>query len=96
MSSKELFERLLEHQERHRQAEIDSGQCLSGAHKDDILVDIDAVAASKYASQGQIRTAALSLKLAEREISLKTGVNTRFFSWMMYLASLTKSVRTMY
>lgn len=71
MSSKELFERLLEHQERHRQAEIDSGQCLSGAHKDDILVDIDAVAASKYASQGQIRTAALSLKLAEREISFE-------------------------
>jgi DNA replication and repair protein RecF len=71
MSTKEIFERLLEHQERHRQAEIDSGQCLSGAHKDDIIINIDAAAASKYASQGQIRTAALSLKLAEREISFE-------------------------
>jgi DNA replication and repair protein RecF len=67
-SSKELFERLLEHQEKHRTAEIESGQCLSGAHKDDINIEIDGVPASKYASQGQIRTAALSLKLAEREI----------------------------
>ena len=65
---KVIFSELLEHQERHRQAEIASRQCLSGPHKDDLLVDIDGSPAKTYASQGQTRTAALSLKLAAREI----------------------------
>lgn len=59
---------LLEHQETHRQAELDSRQCLSGPHKDDLVVSIGGKQAKTYASQGQIRTAALSLKLAQREI----------------------------
>jgi len=63
-----LFEQLLIHQARLRQAEIDSGQCLSGSHKDDIVVTINGEAARAFASQGQTRTAALSMKLAERDI----------------------------
>jgi len=63
-----LFEQLMEHQTRLRQAEIDSGLCLSGAHKDDIAVSINGFSARAYASQGQTRTAALSIKLAERDI----------------------------
>lgn len=59
---------LLLHQESHRAAEIASRQCLSGPHKDDLLVDIDGNPAKQFASQGQTRTAALSLKLAAREI----------------------------
>ena len=51
-----------------RQAEIDSRQCLSGPHKDDLTVSIGGQSAKIYASQGQTRTAALSLKLAQREI----------------------------
>ena len=43
-------------------------QCLSGPHKDDLVVDIDGQSARQFASQGQTRTAALSLKLASREI----------------------------
>ena len=43
-------------------------QCLSGPHKDDLLVDINGLSAKTYGSQGQTRTAALSLKLAQREI----------------------------
>ena len=65
---RELLPRLMEHQERHRQAELDSRQCLSGPHKDDLLVDINGAPAKTFASQGQTRTAALSLKLAQREI----------------------------
>ena len=65
---KELLPPLLEHQESHRQAEIDSRQCLSGPHKDDLAVSIGGQSAKTYASQGQTRTAALSLKLAQREI----------------------------
>jgi len=63
-----LFERLMAHQNQLRQAEIDAGLCLSGAHKDDIAITINGRAARAFASQGQTRTAALSLKLAERDI----------------------------
>jgi len=63
-----LFDQLMEHQTRLRQAEIDAGTCLSGAHKDDILVSINGTPARAFASQGQTRTAALSIKLAERDM----------------------------
>jgi len=64
----QLLPELMQHQQEHRQAELNSGLCLSGAHKDDLEIDIDGVSARKYASQGQTRTAAVSVKLAERDI----------------------------
>ena len=70
-SAREIYYDICEHQERHRQAELDSAQCLTGAHKDDLEIDINGKNARAFASQGQTRTAALSLKLAEREIFLK-------------------------
>ena len=73
-AAKEIFYALCDHQEAHRQAELDCGQCLTGAHKDDLDISIDGRPARAFASQGQTRTAALSLKLAEREIHLaETG-----------------------
>ena len=65
---KEILPWLLAHQESHRAAEIATRQCLSGPHKDDIVVEIDGNPAKNYASQGQTRTAALALKLAARDI----------------------------
>ena len=65
---KAILEQLLDHQQSHRRAELDSRQCLSGPHKDDLTVEVDGRAARQYASQGQTRTAALSLKLACREL----------------------------
>ena len=59
---------LLKHQQEHRRAELMSGMCLSGAHKDDLDIEINGKSARKYSSQGQARTAAVSIKLAEREI----------------------------
>ena len=59
---------LLQHQRERRQAELKSGMCLSGAHKDDLEISINDVPARKFASQGQARTAAVSIKLAERDI----------------------------
>lgn len=70
-SAKEVYYDICEHQERHRQAELDSAQCLTGAHKDDLEISINGNSARSFASQGQTRTAALSLKLAEREIFLE-------------------------
>lgn len=73
-SAKEIFYDLCDHMEAHRRAELDSGQCLSGAHKDDLIISINGKNARSFASQGQTRTAALSIKLAEREIYLdETG-----------------------
>ena len=71
---KEIYYALCEHQEKHRRAELESESCLSGAHKDDLEIFINGRSARSFASQGQTRTAALSLKLAEREIFLdETG-----------------------
>ena len=67
-SAQEIYYQVCEHQEKHRQAELDAGQCLTGAHKDDIEITINGASARSFASQGQTRTAALSVKLAEREI----------------------------
>ena len=63
-----LTEQLRRHMESHQAAERSSRLCLSGPHKDDLLVDINGRSAKQFASQGQTRTAALALKLAEREI----------------------------
>lgn len=63
-----LVEQLLAHQKAHEQAELAARLCLSGPHKDDIDADIGGRSARQYSSQGQTRTAALALKLAEREI----------------------------
>ena len=63
-----LTEQLRCHMEAHQTAERASRLCLSGPHKDDLCVTIDGRDAKSYASQGQTRTAALSMKLAEREI----------------------------
>jgi len=65
---RELLPLLLEHQRRHREAELAARTCLSGPHKDDLTVVIDGREARTYASQGQARTAALALKLAAREL----------------------------
>ena len=70
-SAKEIYYDLCDHQERHRKAELESGLCLTGAHKDDMEIMINGRSARTYASQGQTRTAALSLKLGEREIILQ-------------------------
>lgn len=67
--AQEIFEKLMEHQEGHYRAEIESGRCLTGPHKDDFEVFLDDRSLKSFGSQGQTRTAAIALKLSEREIS---------------------------
>jgi DNA replication and repair protein RecF len=67
-SEQTLYEQICAHQRSHRAAELAAGSCLTGVHKDDLEIGIDGRSARSFASQGQTRTAALSLKLAEREI----------------------------
>lgn len=64
----EIEQQILDHQESHLRAEIESGQCLTGPHRDDFEVLCNGLSLKSFGSQGQVRTAAISLKLAEREI----------------------------
>ncbi len=66
----EIYEQLRAHMASHKAAEMASGSCLSGCHKDELEISINGRSARSFASQGQTRTAALSIKLAEREIFL--------------------------
>jgi DNA replication and repair protein RecF len=63
-----LTQDLQGHLERHYRAELESGQCLTGPHKDDFSVTLNGIDLKAYGSQGQTRTAAISLKLAQREL----------------------------
>ena len=63
-----LEEDLEEHLQQHYRAELESGQCLTGPHKDDFEVCLSGIPLKAYGSQGQTRTAAISLKLAQREL----------------------------
>ncbi len=60
-----LYEKLTSNIERESAA----GSTLWGPHKDDILITINDTEARLFASQGQQRSIALSMKLAEGEIS---------------------------
>ena len=55
----------------NREREIFAGTTLYGVHKDDLEIQLGGRAARLYASQGQQRSLALALKLAEGEISKK-------------------------
>ena len=64
----ELQEALWEHLRTHERAELETAQCLTGPHKDDFEVRLSGIDLKAYGSQGQTRTAAISLKLAQREL----------------------------
>ena len=63
-----LTQNLLDHLDSHHRAELETGQCLTGPHKDDFTVTLSGIDLKAYGSQGQTRTAAISLKLAQREL----------------------------
>ena len=65
---KDLTGWLQEHLESHYRAELESAQCLTGPHKDDFDVSLSGMSLKSFGSQGQVRTAAISLKLAQREL----------------------------
>ena len=67
-SEAELEKRLFDELSNNYERDIRLGFTASGPHRDDMDIDIDGIDAKTYASQGQTRTAALSIKLAEVEI----------------------------
>ena len=71
-----LAGKLQEHLESHYRAELESSQCLTGPHKDDFDVSLSGMSLKAFGSQGQTRTAAISLKLAQRELMKKESGET--------------------
>ena len=67
----ELEEKLQEHLQSHYRAELESAQCLTGPHKDDFDVALSGISLKAFGSQGQVRTAAISIKLAQRRLMEK-------------------------
>ena len=63
-TEKQYFDLLMNHHER----EIGAGTTLWGIHKDDIEIEINGKQARAFASQGQQRSLALAMKLAEGEV----------------------------
>ena len=68
---KDIENQLREHLESHYRAELESAQCLTGPHKDDFDVSLSGMNLKAFGSQGQVRTSAISLKLAQRELMEK-------------------------
>ena len=67
-SEVELEKRLFDELSNSYDRDIRLGYTASGPHRDDIDIDVNGIDAKNFASQGQTRTAALSIKLAEVEI----------------------------
>lgn len=67
-SEADIEKRLYQELSNNYDRDIRLGYTASGPHRDDIDIEINGVDAKAYASQGQTRTAALSIKLAEVEI----------------------------
>lgn len=63
-----ISDALYRHMSDRKKAEIESASSLVGPHRDDLEFLISDISAKDFASQGQIRTAILSTKLAEREV----------------------------
>lgn len=71
-SVKENFhekEKVYEYINEHTKKEMEAGFCLVGPHRDDFSLFINGKDLKHYGSQGQIRTAVLSLKLSECEVT---------------------------
>jgi DNA replication and repair protein RecF len=56
---------------RNQEKDIRFGTTSVGPHRDDLIFDLNGVDLRKYGSQGQQRTAALSLKLSEIDLVIQ-------------------------
>lgn len=69
LTAEEMEQKYLSLLETHLERDIRYGFTQRGVHRDDLAIFIDSYPARTFASQGQQRSAVLSLKLSEGEIS---------------------------
>ena len=67
-STEDIYHKVLANYKKSKNNEIRKGTTLSGPHRDDIEFKLDGKDAHLYGSQGQQRTIALSIKLAEIQL----------------------------
>lgn len=67
-SEKEIAEQFKLALEERAERDIENGYTSVGPHRDDLKIKVDGTDVKTYGSQGQQRTAALALKIAETEI----------------------------
>ena len=63
-----LSEYILSKLRASRKYDVEKGISMSGIHRDDLDIKLDGLSMKNYSAQGQQRSAALSLKLAELQI----------------------------
>src|SRR5699024_1973440 len=63
-----LYKEILAHWNKHLEREKEQGTTLSGPHRDDLIFIVNNKNIQTYGSQGQQRTTALSVKLAEIDL----------------------------
>ena len=71
MRTPELVQQYGEKMRQSRSSDLLLGHTASGAHRDDLLLAIDGKPAKEFGSQGQKKSLALALKLAQAEIYSK-------------------------
>lgn len=64
----EIYDQLLAALKERLEKDYDLGYTTVGPHRDDLKIKVNGIDVRTYGSQGQQRTCALSLKLAEAEI----------------------------
>lgn len=67
----EIKRRLYSNLVKHRKDDISAGTTSVGPHRDDFEIKVNSVSARSFGSQGQQRSCALALKLAEAEVLRK-------------------------
>ncbi|MDF7637833.1 DNA replication/repair protein RecF [Lactobacillus sp. ESL0791] len=67
-NTEQIYQKVLANFKQNRPVEIKKGTTLSGPHRDDLAFMLDGKNAHLYGSQGQQRTIALSVKLAEIQL----------------------------
>ena len=86
----ECFEETLK---KNRERDMRMKMTSAGPHRDDLCFMVNGIDIRKFGSQGQQRTAALSLKLSEIYLVKEKSKIRRYFFWMMYFQSWTATDR---
>lgn len=91
-----MLEEVIELLNDNLQREKERGVCLYGPHRDDLGFNVNDMDAQTYGSQGQQRTTALSIKLAEIELMNIEVESIQYYYWTMYSVNLMIHVKRIF
>ena len=94
ISTGDTKEKFLENLKKSRSVDISKGYTSIGIHRDDIIIYINHKPVKKFASQGQKRTAVLSLKLSELKIVSEEIGDSPILLLDDFMSELDKKRRT--